>query len=187
MRLAVISDIHGNAPALRAVLENLRNHKPDRIVCAGDVVGYGPCPRECIDLVRDHNIPCVLGNHDEYTTQIGAHETWHIRPAAMESILWTQQALDTDRVAWLAALPRTLEIDGLQIVHSSHLYCPRWDYVTNPEKAAGSFLFQKTRVAFNGHTHLLSSPVIVVAPPPHWPACGPDDYPTTATSNYSSA
>ena len=154
MRLAVLSDIHGNAPALHAVLGMLDGQNVDRFVCPGDVVGYGASPAECIDTMRRRGIQCVMGNHDEYVTQRGAEDTWRIREAARESILWTQSVLHQDDVEWLAALPSLVNVGPFQVVHGSPLYWPRWRYVTNPEKAASGFLFQKARIAFNGHTHL---------------------------------
>ena len=154
MRLAVLSDIHGNAEALRAVLEELDRQKVDQTVCLGDVVGYGPAPAECIRLVRERDLPCVMGNHDEYVTEVGAEDTWNIRDAAKESVLWTQRVLDPDDMAWLARLPMMLTVGPCQFTHASMLYWPRWRYVLNAEKAAPSFLFQGASVAFNGHTHL---------------------------------
>lgn len=154
MRLAVLSDIHGNAPALRAVLAMLDEQAVDQYVCSGDVVGYGPSPAECIDIIRERRIRCVLGNHDEYVTQHGAEDSWNIRDTAKESILWTQSVLDSDSVNWLGALPMMIDAGPFQIVHASPLYWPRWRYITNPDKAAPAFLFQKARIAFNGHTHL---------------------------------
>ena len=62
--VAVISDIHANLPALKAVLHEIDDLRVDSILCCGDVVGYGPHPRECVGLLRDRDIPCVLENHD---------------------------------------------------------------------------------------------------------------------------
>jgi len=62
--VALISDVHGNLPALEAVVKKIDTFKPDQWVCLGDVVGYGPFPSECIDLIRSRNIPTVMGNHD---------------------------------------------------------------------------------------------------------------------------
>ncbi|MFW5803316.1 MAG: metallophosphoesterase family protein [Verrucomicrobiota bacterium] len=154
MRLAVLSDIHGNAQSLRAVLAMLDEQSVDRYVCSGDVVGYGPSPAECIDIIRERQIRCVMGNHDEYVTQQGAQDSWKIRDDAKESILWTQSVLSAESVNWLAALPMMIDAGPFQVVHASPLYWPRWRYITNPDKAAPAFLFQKSRIAFNGHTHL---------------------------------
>ena len=63
MRTAIVSDIHGNLEALEAVLSDIENQKCDRIVCLGDVIGYGPNPCECLDSVMKMDA-CVLGNHD---------------------------------------------------------------------------------------------------------------------------
>src|ERR1022692_620842 len=66
MRYAVIADIHANLPALRVVLEDIKAQQCSRIVCLGDLVGYNSYPKECLDIIRELDIPCVKGNHDEY-------------------------------------------------------------------------------------------------------------------------
>ena len=63
MRTAIVSDIHGNLEALQAVLKDIESHSCDRVVCLGDIIGYGPNPRECLDLVMKMDL-CVIGNHD---------------------------------------------------------------------------------------------------------------------------
>src|ERR1035441_254247 len=65
MKFAIIADIHGNLEALETVLEDARNQNPTHYVCLGDIVGYNANPKECLKIVRDMNIPCVKGNHDE--------------------------------------------------------------------------------------------------------------------------
>ncbi len=66
MKYAIIADIHGNLEAFQVVLEDIRAQNATHIVCLGDVVGYNANPKECLKIVRDMNIPCVKGNHDEY-------------------------------------------------------------------------------------------------------------------------
>ena len=66
MKFGIMGDVHGNLVALRAVLASLRGVPCERILCTGDLVGYGPCPGECVELVREAGLECVLGNHDEY-------------------------------------------------------------------------------------------------------------------------
>lgn len=154
MKIAVISDIHANATAFESVLRALDEEAPDRILCAGDVVGYGPHPRQCIEMVRQRGIPCVLGNHDEYTSQIGMQDLWQIREEAKTSIVWSQSMLSDHHIQWLRNLPRMIDVEGIQIVHGSHALWPPWRYVTNSAKAAQNFLFQGRQIAFNGHTHV---------------------------------
>ena len=66
MKYAIIADIHGNLDALEVVLEDIRQQQVTNVVCLGDVVGYNARPKECLDIIRSMNIPCVKGNHDEY-------------------------------------------------------------------------------------------------------------------------
>ena len=66
MKYAIIADIHGNLEAFQTVLEDIQTQNATHIVCLGDVVGYNANPKECLEIVRDMNIPCVKGNHDEY-------------------------------------------------------------------------------------------------------------------------
>ncbi|MBF0399067.1 MAG: metallophosphoesterase, partial [Desulfobacterales bacterium] len=66
MKLAFISDIHGNQDALKSVLEHISANNVDKVVCLGDVVGYGPEAKECIDLLIENGITSVIGNHEEY-------------------------------------------------------------------------------------------------------------------------
>jgi predicted phosphodiesterase len=151
MLTGFIGDIHGNIDALECVLETLREHRVERIVCTGDIVGYGACPRECIDLVRAEGIPCVLGNHDRYTTEIGGN--WAIRAAAKHVIRWTQTHLEKSYVEWLAALPMGLDFGSFTVCHASHAYFPSWPYVVNRREAIQHLLFQPRRLCFNGHCH----------------------------------
>ncbi|MGH7991296.1 MAG: metallophosphoesterase family protein [Limisphaerales bacterium] len=66
MKYAIIADIHGNMEAFQVVLNDIKSQNATQIVCLGDVVGYNANPKECLKIVRDMNIPCVKGNHDEY-------------------------------------------------------------------------------------------------------------------------
>ena len=69
-RIAFISDIHANLEALNAVLQEIDTHGADMIICLGDVVGYGPNPKECIDIIRSREIPTIKGNHDDYCSML---------------------------------------------------------------------------------------------------------------------
>ena len=66
MKYAIIADIHGNLEAFQTVLADIKSQNITQIVCLGDVVGYNANPKECLEIVRSMNIPCVKGNHDEY-------------------------------------------------------------------------------------------------------------------------
>ena len=86
---ALISDIHGNLEAFKAVLADIRSKGITEIYCLGDVVGYGPNPAECIDLVMDLDL-CLLGNHD----QAALFDPEGFNAAAERSIFWTRNVLE---------------------------------------------------------------------------------------------
>ncbi len=152
MKIGFLGDIHSNIDALKAVLQALDENGVDKIFCTGDIVGYGAAPAECIDLIRERNIPCVKGNHDEYTTQLGAD--WLIQPDARTVIHWTQEVLGDSYINWLAQLPRVIEFKNISILHASHVWWPRWPYVINEKAAINNFIFQSSRISFNGHSHV---------------------------------
>ena len=89
MKRAILSDIHGNLEALEAVLEDVRAQAVDEIFCLGDVVGYGPNPRECVDRVMQFN-RCVLGNHD----QGALYDPEGFSSGAEKAIFWTRDHLE---------------------------------------------------------------------------------------------
>ena len=102
-RIAFISDIHANMEALNAVLQEIDKHGADMIICLGDVVGYGPNPKECIDIIRSREIPTIKGNHDDYCSMLfEADITKRLRDDIKTSIEWTQTQLSFDDVDWLA-------------------------------------------------------------------------------------
>src|ERR1700761_6606119 len=90
---ALISDVHGNLEALRAVLADIENLGIKDIVCLGDVIGYGPEPRECLDIIRNITSNVILGNHEEAVLQ-GCPPTF--TPRARRSIDWTRKILLED-------------------------------------------------------------------------------------------
>lgn len=104
LKLALVSDLHGNLVALDAVLADARAAAVDRVVCLGDVVDLGPQPEETVRRLRDANVACVRGNHDP----LDEHPAM---PVLLEIERWTRDALSAESRAWLEALPMTLEVD----------------------------------------------------------------------------
>ena len=109
MRYAVISDIHSNLEALRAVLEAIDSLGVERIVCLGDVVGYNADPNECIALIRERNIDCIVGNHD--VRAVTGADLTEFNPIAREALLWTRDNLTEESAKFLSGLPSTLTVD----------------------------------------------------------------------------
>lgn len=99
MRVAAISDLHGNKPAFEAVLEDMP--AVDLVVCAGDVVGYNPWPRACIEGIRDRSIPTVQGNHDR---AVAADTAFRFNRMAQAGVTYARDALEPDDLDWLASI-----------------------------------------------------------------------------------
>ena len=102
MRVALISDIHANRPALEAVLDDIAAAGADEIWCLGDVVGYGAEPDACVELTREHAAICLAGNHDLAVT--GDLPLDEFSRGAGIAARWTQETMDPENVAWLATL-----------------------------------------------------------------------------------
>lgn len=159
MRTAIVSDIHGNFEALTAVLRDITSQNCDRIICLGDVVGYGPNPCECLDMVMTMSA-CVLGNHD-YGALIDPEG---FSTAAEQAIFWTRKQLESSpnkvdaqkRLEYLARLPRTIMDGNFLFVHGS-VRNPLNEYVF-PEDVFNRRKMEKLfsmiqNYSFQGHTH----------------------------------
>jgi len=160
MRVGVFGDIHGNQNALEAVLSVLDTQDCDQFVCTGDIVGYGPRPNECVSILRERQVPAVLGNHESLVTTLGELEMAKVSPDTRYSLQWTQGTLDMDALKWLAVLPMRLDYEGFSVIHGSFGPKP-FAYVVNPVSMAKCFAYQDVPLAFYGHTHL---PVIAHHP-----------------------
>ncbi len=159
MRLAIISDIHGNLPALDAVLASTRREGCDGLFCLGDVVGYGARPNECIERLVSQGIPCILGNHD--AAAIGRLNLEHMNNNARVAIEWTASVLTEGSMSFLRALALTHSSEEALFVHSSPYQPEEWNYVFNVNEARLAFKAFQEPVCFIGHSHF---PVIFTAP-----------------------
>jgi putative phosphoesterase len=147
MQLGVISDIHGNRVALEAVLKSMP--RVDRLVCAGDVVGYNPWPADCVATVRERDVPTVMGNHDR---AVASGTVFRFNEAARAGVEYARDQLDDEAMAWLADLPdERLLLDGkVKLVHG-HPDDP--DRYTYPRDFAPGLLDDED-VLIMGHTHV---------------------------------
>jgi predicted phosphodiesterase len=152
MKYAIIADIHGNWEAFQVVLADIKAQNCDHIVCLGDVVGYNANPKECLKIIRDMNIPCVKGNHDEYCSTDEYLEGFN--PHAADAVHWTRQQLNADEKAWLRDLKYTRMAANFTMVHATLDAPQRWGYVFDKLAAAASFPYQNTQICFFGHTHV---------------------------------
>lgn len=151
MRYAIISDIHGNLEALQTVLNYIESVNVERIVCLGDVVGYGPNPNECVDLVRRRCLHTVMGNHDSAALDLA--ETVHMNKYAREAAVWTHQRLNPASQTFLQELPLTSSITNATLVHASPHEPEQWHYILSHEDARRAARFFDTPVCFVGHSH----------------------------------
>jgi diadenosine tetraphosphatase ApaH/serine/threonine PP2A family protein phosphatase len=149
MRILVISDIHSNFTALRAVLRAAGSM--DAVWCLGDLVGYGPQPNECIAEIQ--NLPgiiCVMGNHDAATAGLLPLETFN--SDARRSVEWNQNKIDPDHLKFLQDLPKISIIEKVTLVHGS-IRDPIWEYILDRYSAYKSILKLTTPIGLVGHTH----------------------------------
>jgi len=154
MLYGIISDIHGNLEALEKILAQLTI--VDKKICLGDMVGYGPNPNECVNLIRKLKIPAVAGNHDKAVT--GELElTWFNRYAS-DAVLWTKKEISAENLDFLMKLPLILEEDDFYLVHGS-LRSPLEEYITSVFDALPTFEKMKKPLCFVGHSHV---PLVVV-------------------------
>ena len=151
MRVAVISDIHGNLAALEAVLAAVDAEAPDEIWCLGDTVGYGPEPNACCALVAERAALCLAGNHD--LAVVGALPVDEFNGDAATAVRWTQGVIDAPSRAFLRSLSPTAQRDGVELFHGSPRD-PVWDYVLSEEAAHWSFLATSAPLLLVGHSHV---------------------------------
>jgi len=140
-RIGVVSDIHANSVAFEAVLDDMP--EVDAVVCAGDIVGYGPSPRACLEMVRVDNIPTVRGNHDAAVADNWGYESGDE---------YAYETLTDDEKAWLQQRPieRTLFDGQVKIVHDTPTNPGSWQYV----REFTPKLLEDEDVSILGHTHV---------------------------------
>jgi len=152
MRYAILADIHANLEAFTAVLDDI-GEKGDieEIWCLGDVVGYGPDPHRCIEILNQSRHVCVIGNHD--TAAIGKVETTYFNSLAANAIQWTTGQLTPDDVQYLTNLPETIQKGDFTLVHGSPME-PLWEYVISTGIAVRNFTYIETTYCLVGHSHV---------------------------------
>jgi predicted phosphodiesterase len=160
MRIALVSDIHGNQLALEAVLRDVRAQGVEQVACLGDTATLGPQPLEVLHMLQDLGCPCIMGNHDEFLLQPELVATYTKAEVITEAIAWCREQLGPRELAFLASFKATAELplDGehsLFLFHGSpdsHTY----DLLaTTPEAELDEALAgRKAAVMAGGHTHI---------------------------------
>lgn len=159
MRVAVLSDIHGNFEALQAVDKELRSREIEHVICLGDNIGYGPDPDLVVDYVRTRGFSSIMGNH-EFALDDERGRRW-LNFQAAENNLATRELLSTENRNYCASLPYYLEFDKSHFVHGY----PKenvFRYINRQPDSQLMTLFGKypSRCFFVGHTHLLQMIVL---------------------------
>jgi diadenosine tetraphosphatase ApaH/serine/threonine PP2A family protein phosphatase len=150
---AIISDIHGNLDALEAVLKDVATTGATRIACLGDVVGYGPRPNECAEIVEKLCFLKILGNHDQAALSGLIRDDWN--PVARSSMQWTQRVLNQAAKTSMTNYKRKDVVDGVLMVHASpqdptHEYIREHDWILKKEYCLPLI---PGKVCLCGHTH----------------------------------
>lgn len=148
MRIGFVSDIHGNLPAFKVVLERLEGIE---VYCLGDLVGYNPYPNEVIEIVRKRGINCIMGNHD-YAVLTG--DVSNFSYIAAEAVMWTKKRTSDNNLKFLASLPKVLSKRGFYMVHGSPRD-PLDEYVFPEHSYMDAFLeLIEQDILVMGHTHV---------------------------------
>jgi diadenosine tetraphosphatase ApaH/serine/threonine PP2A family protein phosphatase len=151
MRLALLTDIHANLPALEAVLAAIDAADPEERWCLGDVVGYGAQPDECAALVAERCELCLVGNHD--LAVLGELEVSAFSPAAAAAVEWTKANSAPETLDYLRGLEPADESREVGLYHASPRD-PVWEYVLWMDQAAECMGIQSARVSLIGHSHV---------------------------------
>ena len=160
MTTVLLSDVHANLEALQAVLAEVDKRRPRRLICLGDVVGYGGNPNECLDLIRSRCQVVLLGNHDAAAS--GGPEVSRFNVHARAAAEWTGRTLTRENREYLQRLPLTSSQRGFFCVHASPAMPRDWEYLLDRFDAEPQFSYFKEPVCYIGHTH---QPKVYMADP----------------------
>ena len=142
MRIGILGDIHGNIEALTAVVRSMRDDGVDHWVQVGDIVGYGPEPSECIDVVHDLGCTVCVGNHD--AAVLGTLDTDYFNNYARLAIDWTKEHLRSQDLDYLKSLPLLVKREEYTVVHGTLNKPEQFGYVIMPVEAKDSLRLQET-------------------------------------------
>lgn len=154
MRIAILSDIHGNYEALKCVLDHMAEQDVRQAFCLGDSIGYGPKPDEVCKALMERSIPSVMGNH-EWALEKKSRRTW-FNPHAKKALTLTEQLLSPESIAWVRSLPLYLIFHDARLVHGMPPDSVRtYLFEMDNDELADMFEDQHERLFFVGHTHEL--------------------------------
>jgi len=151
LRYAVLGDIHANLPALEAVMAEIRELGVERVLCVGDIVGYGANPVECVEMVRELDATVVAGNHD--WAVLNKIDVEYFNADARDSVQWTLGQLSTGHLSYLGAMELVETVDGITLAHSSPFAPEYFDYIQTLYDVRLAFQHTAARLTFVGHSH----------------------------------
>lgn len=160
MRLALISDIHGNYTALEAVLKDIQQQQIDSVICLGDVATIGPQPKQVLATLKKLGCPCIMGNHDTAVLQMDRALQYQIAPPLIPTLQWCADQLDEDEKNFLRSFKPTLEIalqanNTLLCFHGSPRSNIENIFATTPPDDLDQMLATHAANIFAcGHTHI---------------------------------
>ncbi|MFH1594532.1 MAG: metallophosphoesterase family protein [Candidatus Omnitrophota bacterium] len=152
MVYGIFSDIHGNLEALEALTKALTDEKLDRLLCVGDIVGYGANPLECIDMISDLKPAVVCGNHD--AACCGLINTRCFNDRARSAVIWTKKRIRTQDVELLQGLKHVFKNGDITMAHGTLHEPESFNYMINETSARATFDLMDTKVCFVGHSHV---------------------------------
>ncbi len=153
MKIFVISDIHSNLEALETALGYYdQTDGEKKLVCLGDIVGYGADPSDCLNLIRSSTDEICLGNHD-YSV-INSQEEAFMNVYAVAGVQYSRSSLAQEQKDWLGQLPYTIETLDAVYCHATPVVPESWDYIFNRIDAIRIFPLMKKSIAFVGHSHV---------------------------------
>ena len=163
-RITIFGDIHGNLPALEAVLADIDAHEPSALYCLGDLVGYGTFPNEVTQIIRERKIPTIMGNYDQGVGNSSddcgcAYTSKEAEALGKRSIAWTNQHTSEDNKLFLRQLPANLplRLGGLRVllVHGSPRKINEYLFADRPDATLERLLdLADADVLVCGHTHI---------------------------------
>jgi predicted phosphodiesterase len=154
MRVAIVSDIHGNRHAFEAVLDAVADSDCEELWCLGDLVGYGADPDACVALAREHAAICLAGNHDLGVR--GSLPLEEFSRGAAIAATWTQERISAETRAYLDKLEPQNVDERVGLYHASPRD-PIWEYVLSPLQAELCLDVQAQRISLIGHSHVALS------------------------------
>lgn len=155
MRYALLGDIHGNTEALDVIMASINSEKIDKIVCLGDVVGYGAEPVKCLEIIMDLKCQVIAGNHD--WAAVGKLSIDAFNAYAKAAALWTRDQLNQTHRDFISALPLTITFEHFAVAHGTFHQPEAFNYIQTVFDAQQSFEALKkmgARLGFLGHSHV---------------------------------